>query len=175
MRNEWGCAVPNAPKHPSPDAQARSVQQRPAPICQPCTPGAPLPTCRLSSRLSPASSCALTSLCIAHGELLSPAPAPCGTAAGSHSSRRDPVERIPFQGFSSAQTSSDGETVPKRHILLVCLFIPILMETLTLGNHWGDANDDHLWDGPQQRVMDCPWGPAQLNQPLPAPPPPQPE
>lgn len=38
MRNEeWGCAVPNAPQHPPLDLQVRSVQQRPAPVCQPCT------------------------------------------------------------------------------------------------------------------------------------------
>lgn len=54
-------------------------------------------------------------------------------------------------------------------IPVVCLFILILTETLTLGNRWGDANNDHVWDGPQQEVTDCPLGPAQLNQPLPSP------
>lgn len=38
MRNEErGCAVPNTPEHPPPDPRMRSVQQRPAPVCQPCT------------------------------------------------------------------------------------------------------------------------------------------
>lgn len=60
-------------------------------------------------------------------------------------------------------------TVPNTHIPTACLFIPVLMEALTQGNLWGGANDEHVWDGPQQGVMDCPLGPAQLIEPLPSP------
>lgn len=165
IRNEErGCAVPNAPEHPSLDPQARLVQQYPAPVCQPCTPGAPLPTRRLSSQPSPGSSCAPSSLRTAHGELSSPAPAPCGPTARSKSSCRDPVRQISFQGFSSVRTSSDGRLCPKDTFPL-CLFIPILMETLTLGNHWGNANDDHVCDGPPARGHRSSLGarPAKIN------------
>lgn len=48
-------------------------------------------------------------------------------------------------------------TVPNKHISVVGLFL-ILIEALTQGNLWGSANDEHVWDGPQQRVMDCSWG-----------------
>lgn len=116
---------------------------------------------------SPSSSHAPASLHITHGELSSEAPAPCGASVGSKLSCRDPVRCISFQGFSSVRASST--TVPNTHIPIACLLIPILMEALTQGNLRGGANDEHVWDGPQQGVMDCPLGPAQLIQPLPSP------
>lgn len=123
IRNEeQGCAVPTLPEHPSPDPQVRLLQQCPAPVCQPCTPGAPLPTCRLCAQLRPGSLRAPASLRIAEGELSSVAPVPCGAAAGSHSSCRDPVRQISFQGFSSARTSSDGRLCPKDTFPFICLF-----------------------------------------------------
>lgn len=58
-------------------------------------------------------------------------------------------------------------TVPNKLISVVCLFL-IPVEALTQGNLWGNANDQHVWDGPQQGVMDCPLGSAQLNKSLPS-------
>ena len=92
---EQDCAVPNAPEHPSPDPQVRLVQQHPAPVCQLCAPGAPLPTHRLCSQPNPGSSCAPASLRIAHGELSSPATAPCGAVAGSNPPAKSLSDRFP--------------------------------------------------------------------------------
>lgn len=93
------------------------------------------------------------------------APSTVWCLSGQQTLLEDPVSHISFQGFSSLQGSQPGLLAQQTHSR-VCLFL-IPVEALTQGNLWGSAND--VRDGPQQGVMDCPLGSAQLNQALPSP------
>lgn len=116
---------------------------------------------------SPSSSHAPASLHITHSELSPVAPALCGVSVGSKPSCRTLSDTFPSKASALCKGQNE-DCLPNKHIHVVCLFL-IPMEALTQGNLWGSANEKHGWDGPQQGVMDCPLGSAQLNQPLPSP------